>query len=225
MTLEEIRKLLLSGELTATDSDVIGKGILNNSSAQGVEYSAHCGWDVIKALACDKEWGRFNVKLLAFIEEQYSDEKVRDAVLADSSLEDHHWDWFSKAAAYKSDEYRWYFLYSEGLPQAACLIFHPKKSVLSAGNIFYVEYLAVAPWNRRNVMQERRFAGVGTRMLKHAVEHCRDSLNLLPGFSLHALPGAMNFYEKIGMLREQSMDKGQLAYYEMPESSFSAFAS
>ena len=61
-------------------------------------------------------------------------------------------------------------------------------------------------------------------MLKHAVEHCRDTLNLMPGFSLHALPKAMPFYEKIGMLRKENLDKGMLAYYEMPQDACTAFA-
>lgn len=224
MTLEEIRKRLLSGELTPTQDDILAQGFLTNSATDEVEYSVHCGWDIVKALACDKEWGRFNVKLLAHIEEKYTDEALRTEALEKSSFEDHHWDWFTKSALYKSDEHLWFFLYSEGLPQAACLIFHPKESALSAGNIFYIEYIAVAPWNRRNVMQDRTFAGVGTRILKHAVEHCRDILNLMPGFSLHALPGAMPFYEKIGMLREKRLDKGVLAYYEMPQAAFTAFA-
>lgn len=224
LTLEQLRKALLSGELKPSEEDIIAGGVLTNSVADEVGYAVHCGWDIVKALTCDKEWGRFNIRLLAFIEETYGDEKLRNEALAKSSLEDHHWNWFQKAATYSSDEYRWFFLYAEGLPQAACLIHHPKKSVLSAGNIFYVDYLAVAPWNRRNVMQNRIFAGVGTRILKHAVEYCRDSLNLMPGFSLHALPGAMTFYEKIGMLREESMDNGILAYYEMPGAAFAAFA-
>lgn len=217
--------MILSGELTPANDDIIAKGAIKNSANNAVEYSVHCGWDIIKALACDKEWGRFNVSLLSHIEKEYTTEADRNDILSQCSLEDHHWDWFKKAAIHKSDEYLWFFLYSENRPQAACLVFHPKKSVLSTGNIFYVEYIATAPWNRRNVMQDRIFTGVGARILKHAVEHCRNTLNLIPGFSLHALPGAMDFYEKIGMLREESMDKDRLAYYEMPEAAFVAFAS
>lgn len=225
MTLEQIRKMLLSRQLAPSKQDIFAKGQMTNCKKSEVDYSVHCGWDIVKALACDSEWGRFNVKLLAYIDENYVDEALKNEMLARSSLEDHHWDWFGKAANYKSNEYRWFFLYAEGLPQAACLVYYPKKSVLCEGNIFYIEYLAVAPWNRRNVISEKIFSGVGTLLLKHTVDYCRNNLNLVPGFSLHALPGAMTYYEKIGMLRRESMDKGPLAYYEMPGATFSAFVS
>lgn len=224
LTLEQIKNLLSSGAIAPTNDDVIATGMLQKMEGSEMPYSVHCGWDIVKALACDREWGKYTVRILRFIDQTFKDPKERDEILDNTSLEDHHWEWFQKSAIYRSEEYRWFFLMAEGLPQAACLVFQPKASAFVAGNIFYVEYIAVSTWNRRNPMEERVFAGVGTRMLKHAVEHCRDTLNLLPGFSLHSLPKAMPFYEKIGMLRKKGLDKGLLAYYEMPANAFTAFA-
>lgn len=224
MTLEEIKNLVSSGVIAPETADVVAAGTLKKSDDSNIPYNVHCGWDIVKALACDQEWGKFTVRILNFIEKKFPDAAERDGILEQTSLEDHHWEWFQKAALYRSEEYRWFFLMAEGLPQAACLIYQPKASALINGNIFYVEFIAVSTWNRKNPMQNRIFAGVGTRMLKHAVEHCRNTLNLMPGFSLHALPKAMSFYEKIGMLREENLDKGVLAYYEMPQDAYTAFA-
>lgn len=224
MTLEEIKKLLSSGAIAPATGDVIAAGTLKKSDESQIAYSVHCGWDIVKAWACDQEWGKFTVRLLEHIDKKFPNAAERDEVLEQTSLEDHHWEWFKKAAVYSTEEYRWFFLMAEGLPQAACLIYQPKASALMKGEIFYVEFIAVSTWNRRNPMQDRVFAGVGTRILKHAVEHCRDTLNLMPGFSLHALPKAMPFYEKIGMLRQQSLDKGPLAYYEMPQDAYTEFS-
>ena len=224
MTLEEIKELVSSGAIAPTTADVIAVGTLKKSDGSEISYNVHCGWDIVKAWACDHEWGKYTVRILSFIDKEFTDPGVRDEILEQTSLEDHHWEWFQKAAFYRSAEYRWFFLMAEGLPQAACLIYQPKASAFADGNIFYVEYIAVATWNRRNPMNGRVFTGVGTKILKHAVEHCRNTLNLMPGFSLHALPKAIPFYEKIGMLRKEDLDKGLLAYYEMPENAYTAFA-
>lgn len=224
ITIEEIKRILRSGELSPSHNDVFATGNLKRPDHSEESYTAHCGWDIAKAYACDNEWGEFNIQILSHIDEKNLDDKARLEILDTISLEDSHWEWFKKAAIFNSDKYRWFFLFSEGKPQAACLVYQPKQSAFFDGNIFYVEYIAVAPWNRINPLQGRVFNGVGTCLLKHAVDHCIGTLGLRPGFSLHALPKAIPFYKKIGMIPFSEMDKDNLPYYEMPEPAFKVFA-
>ncbi len=224
LTIEDIKAMLADGKIKPCLTDVIANGTLKGADGITIKYNTHSGWDIAKAYACDNEWGAFNVSILAHIASNYKDKKSVDAALENTSLEDYHWEWFKKSAAFRTEQYRWYFMIANDKIQAACLIFQPKTSAFQEGNIFYVEYIAVAPWNRPNPMQERLCFGVGTTILRNAVEHCMITLNLKPGFSLHALPKAIPFYEKIGMLPHPPMDKDQLPYFEMPESAFKTFA-
>jgi hypothetical protein len=118
--------------------------------------------------------------------------------------------------AYQGDEYRWFFMIAEGYPQAACLTYHPKPSAIDGKGIFYIEYVAVAPWNRENPMCKRSFKGVGKVMVNEINTYANAHLGLRPGFSLHALPKAIGFYESIGMERFPAFDKNGLPYFEMP---------
>jgi len=47
--------------------------------------------------------------------------------------------------------------------------------------------------------------------------YATNSLKLTQGFSLHAIPRAVPFYEGIGMLPHEALDKDVLKYFEMPE--------
>lgn len=223
ITIQEIKALLKSGEILPTYDDVDASGVLTASTGKGVEYTFHHGWDIAKAHACDTQWGVFNVELLMFIEQRYTDPDERNAVLDGTQLEDHHWEWLNKSVCMKSAEYLWFFIMAEGAPQAACVIYQPKPSACEKGNIFYIEFVAVAPWNRINPMSARRFSGVGTRIIRHAVHFSMKTLGLKPGFALHALPKAIPYYEKIGMLPFSSLNKENLPYYEMPEKALMNF--
>jgi hypothetical protein len=78
---------------------------------------------------------------------EHKDQELLD-IISSISNEDDHWRWFDKAIHLKGEEYDWFHLYADEKPQAVCIIYHPKESALEPGNIFYIEYLAVAPWNR-----------------------------------------------------------------------------
>lgn len=63
--------------------------------------------------------------------------------------------------------------------------------------IVYVEYLAIAPWNRPGIQHPREFVGCGSALIEHSVER---SVSLGYGglVGLHTLPGARSFYIGIG---------------------------
>ena len=218
-TIADIRELIANGEIAPDKDNVIFKGVLTNADLQEETYKINHGLDLIRANLCDKLWGAFNLQLIAYIKSQkYSDEELHS--IADSiQLDDRHWDWLTKTCVHNSDEYEWFFLDIDGKPQAACLIYHPKKSAIDSGDIFYIEYVAVAPWNRNNPMERKRYNSAGSEIIKCVMKYASQTLGLRFGFSLHSLPKAAGFYEKIGMTYYDVHNKDSLNYYEMSEDS------
>lgn len=223
-TVEEIRNIINSGGLEPNSDDVVLEGKLLTPTGKSVEFTIHHGWDPTKALLCDNTWGMFNCKLLSFIKEQKYDADTLRKISKQIQIGDAHWDWFNKSCLYNTDEYNWFFLMAADKPQAACLIYHPKPSLLCTGNIFYIEYLASAPWNRKNPMIERSFKEVATTLLRYVVSFGKNNLNLRYGFCLHALQSAVGFYASLGMVNHPPADKVNLPYFEMPEEHASKFA-
>jgi len=217
MTINDLREILDKGLIAPKVDDIVQEGDLITPDEKRIPYQLHQGWDPAKARLCDKSWGSFNIELVKFIKAQNYDANTLTQVLANIQIDDKHWDWLNKSLAFKSTEYNWFFLMSEGYPQGACLIYHPKKSALSSGDIFYVEYIAAAPWNRTNPMSSRSFKGVASTILDYAINYAEKTLKLRRGFSLHALPKAEGFYQTIGMIKVPAMEKDSLAYFEMPE--------
>lgn len=223
ITLEDIKKLLDSGNIPFDHANIVNNGTFNVANGTPKAYQIHHGLDLVLARACDSQWGKFNVNLMRFISKQNYDAATLKQVLSKIQVDDRHWEWFTKSLVYQTSEYDWFFLVAEGAPQGACLIFHPKASALNKGDIFYIEYIAAAPWNRRNPMHEQAFKNVGTILVKHAINYAHDTLKLQYGFSLHAIPSAAWYYNKIGMTRHTPLDKTPLQYFEMPDKTASSF--
>lgn len=212
-TIEDIRRALDAASPSSITSGIISTGKLEGKAGD-VDYKIYAGWDLIFANLCDRSWGAFNVSLMRHIQSLEAEGVDIDPILEAAQLEDHHWRWLDKSLHYKGNCYQWFFLVAEGYPQAACLIYHPKSSVVGAGDIFYVEYIAAAPWNRENVLAERIFKGVGPKLLDRVIRYAQDDLKLRPGFSLHSLPKAELFYERLGMKAFQAYDKAGLKFFE-----------
>lgn len=224
MTIDDIKKMLDSGMIAPTDKDIVERGQMTSLKGGHVEYQLHHGWDPAKAHLCDKTWGLFNVELMRFIKRQAYDDGQLRAALDQIQIDDSHWNWLMKSFCYRSSEYEWFFLMAEGYPQGACLIYHPKPSAIATGDIFYIEYVAVAPWNRVNPMSARTFKGIATILMRYATNYARKALKLRYGFCLHALPKAVPFYQRIGMVDYPPANKDDLPYFEMPEVCASKFA-
>ncbi|MBB3213909.1 hypothetical protein FHW67_003215 [Herbaspirillum sp. Sphag1AN] len=218
-TMEDIRRALDTVSLANIAAGKISSGKLVGKAGE-VDYAIYAGWDLLFANLCDRSWGAFNVTLLRYIQSLEAQGVDVDPILEVAQLEDYHWRWLDKSLHYKGNCYQWFFLLAEGYPQAACLIYHPKASVVGAGDIFYIEYIAAAPWNRENVFADRIFKGVGPKLLDCVVSYAQEDLQLQPGFSLHSLPKAEQFYERIGMKAFQAYDKPGLKFFEWvaPES-------
>lgn len=89
--------------------------------------------------------------------------------------------------------------------------------------IVEVQYLATAPWNLDTVVDRPRFRGVGTMLMRTAVETSID-LEFKGRIGLHALSKAESFYDRLGMkCLGRDMNKENLKYYEMTPEQASAF--
>jgi hypothetical protein len=196
---------------------IIETGKLTRTDATTAEYEISHGWNPQYSLECDQFWGQSNLELLQQVNLMNLDAKALDTMLDELPLEDFNWKWIRKSAAFRGSDYEWFYIHAAGKPQGACVIFHPKPSALSTGNIFYVEYLAAAPWNRSSKVRNREFHAVGSSLLQCALRHSIHVLNLKPGFSLHSLPKAQGFYHKLKMVNVASLDKDSLLYFELPQ--------
>jgi hypothetical protein len=215
MDIEELRQKITNGSVTFTDtSTVIQEGELNHNGDH-ISYEIRHGWQIQYANDCDITWTAFYTQVFEYIERQKLPEDRQMEILKSMSTQDKHWDWYRKACHYKSDENEWFFLMAENKPQGVCIFNHPKLSKLEPGNIFYIEYLAVAPWNRDSLVNKKKFNGIGTTLLKCAINYAMQTLKLQPGFSLHSLEQAVGYYLKIGMKYIPSEDKPDLKFFEM----------
>ncbi|MFL6520489.1 MAG: N-acetyltransferase [Chthoniobacterales bacterium] len=195
----------------------IEQGKLTHVTKKEISYKIVRGWDLKSSLECDILWKQGWVALFKQIQHAEPDEAKQDEILASISTEDIHWDWFGKAVNYSTDEYEWFHLYADGKPQAACLIYHPEASALEPGDIFYVKFVAVAPWNRKCDLRPREFHGLGEVILRAVQRFAAKELKLRPGFCLHSLPKAEGFYAKLKMVKvDGKEDADSLAYYELP---------
>lgn len=195
----------------------IEQGELKNANGTKFSFKVVHGWDAKASMQCDALWKADWLTLFDQIEKAESDPIKQAEILDTISTEDTHWRWFDKAIAYCSDEYEWFHLHADGKPQAACLIYHPKPSALEPGNIFYVEFVAVAPWNRECKIRPRVFKGLGKIILRAAQRFAVKELKLRPGFCLHSLPKAEVVYTSLNMVSVESRKKDSLRYFELPQ--------
>lgn len=195
----------------------IEQGELTHASKNKFPYTIVHGWDAKASAKCDSQWKAAWLDLFEQIEKQESDPVKQAEILETISTEDLHWRWFDKAMVYSTDEYEWFHLHADGKPQAACLIYHPKASALEPGDIFYVEFVAVAPWNRNCKIRPREFGGLGEILLRAAQRFAVKELKLRPGFCLHSLKKAEHFYTKLKMVTVAGKEKDSMRYFELPQ--------
>jgi hypothetical protein len=194
----------------------IDSGVLVHSDGHNVSYEVGNGWSPDTCAECDEFWGAYTVEFFNFLAHQGFSGDELAKVLVSMQTEDSHWNWSTKAALLKSEGYEWFYLIADGKPQGVCVIYHPKESVLSKGNIFYVKFLSVAPWNRDCSIRKRQLKGVGTALLRAVLRFSVNQLKLGAGFSLHSLPQAVVYYQKLKMVSIKEHDDGVLSYFELP---------
>jgi hypothetical protein len=142
--------------------------------------------------------------------------------------QDQHWDWQAKA-----DDWRPLLGYHSfaivcGRELQGLMLVSDLKSarlpVQFGKPLVYVEFLAAAPWNRREFQDPRKYIGVGRVMILAAVELSAD-LGYRGRIGLHSLPAAQGFYKLECGLSELGQDAAHqnLTYYEMTGDQADAF--
>jgi hypothetical protein len=132
------------------------------------------------------------------------------------AVQDHEWSWRTKCSSAPGTNRRVFALLNATDVEAAMLLLFGKNSRDPAGMvpIVYVDFLAVAPWNRKEFQDPQRFRSLGTVMLGAAVQLSR-SLGFDGRCGLHSLPQSEGFYHHIGM-RDFGLDSAysSLRYFE-----------
>lgn len=178
------------------------------------------GLDIQLVLTFQKEWSDVLSSRLQDILDQGKSIDDTLKLIEENQLGDAQWNWANKMLFCNAKGYEWYYLKIDDKVEAACILFHPKKSRIDTEEIFYVDYLAVAPWNRNTPYGNRQYAALGTTLLSICCKQAKVDLSYRYGFGLHSLPQALSYYTRIGM-QDYGVDatKENLNYLEMDEAS------
>jgi hypothetical protein len=181
-----------------------------------VVFKLQHGLSSEKNFLADKDWIKFNARQLEALEKRFKAGENIDDLLNEASIEDSHWRWLTKGRILNSSEYEWFYLISDCSVEGICVVCHPTTSRIDTKNIFYIDYLATAPWNRDNLVSKKVYKGVGTALIEQSLRYSVDVLKYRPGFGLHSLPKAVPYYEKIGMQSfGEDKEKDSMLYFEM----------
>lgn len=145
---------------------------------------------------------QYDLALLNFFQQfsvaSRTDEKWAE-VLGNFGAQDWHWKWRDKCSVAPATNRRIFALLNAGDVEAAmCLYFGKQSRDTNPLPIVYVDYVSVAPWNRKEIQNPLRFRKLGTVMLGAAVA-VSMSMGLEGRCGLHSLPQSEGFYRRIGM--------------------------
>ena len=129
-----------------------------------------------------------------------------------------HWDWREKAQHFDIGLLTPSFcVICDGITQGMMIIHTLGSSRLRRGaSTVYVEYIEVAPWNRRDVPGDQpRYGTVGSALLRAAIQTSID-VGYKGRIGLHSLPQSISWYAKLGMHDlGPDPDKKNLRYFEL----------
>lgn len=165
------------------------------------------GLDVTHFDFMDAQWApvlqrQYDLAMLHFFQLPTADQTSEKWVETQGNfgVQDKHWDWRKKSAFAPKSNHLVFSLLNASEVEAAMMLLFSKNSRQPGApkSIVYVDYVAVAPWNRKPIQDPQRFKHLGTVMLGVAIQtSIRDGRDGLCG--LHSLPQAEGFYRKIGM--------------------------
>lgn len=139
-------------------------------------------------------------------------------LLTQNQIADYHWDWEAIAnQAQIGFRRKTFYLTHQHEVQGALHALFPKQSIsLPTSNLVYVDFIAVAPWNRRHFQQMPLFKAVGSALMVHTC-NCSFSEGYDGVIGLHSLIQAEPFYQNIGMNGLfNDPQKNNMKYFELP---------
>lgn len=198
-----------------------GSTLICHQSGQHYPYEIQQGLIPLLVLELHEQWDTEKTKILRQILEDFPEASEDNELLYKQTLKyglaDLGWRWIDKAMVFNTDEYHWFFLRADEKIQAVCIIYHPKASRLDGKQIFYIDYVASAYWNRNRPGYTKKFGSVSRILIAHASHFATTVLGYRPGFCLHSLPTAEGYYKSLGMIEfEVDAAKENLRYYEAP---------
>lgn len=141
-----------------------------------------------------------------------------------------HWEWRDKMTAIRGLlAFQTFALRCEGklqgLMQLNSARYRSRVPGQTGKELVYIDYVETAPWNRKAIVAEPRFGGVGTIMIRAAIEASRDQ-EFRGRIGLHSLPSAETFYADICGMTDLGLDGTYegLRYFEMTSSQADAFS-
>jgi hypothetical protein len=130
---------------------------------------------------------------------------------------DEDWDWERKHRIYgKLPGVEAYAIECEQITQGLMLLetLGHRSGIMPGRRIVYVRSLATAPWNRPSIENPPSYRLVGSTLLEFA-RYRSNELGYGGLVGLHALPGAEEFYRRLGMLDGGAdPEQGTLVYFE-----------
>ena len=133
--------------------------------------------------------------------------------------ESSHWDWRAKLRSIGRSRRRSSFVVEcDNMTQGLMIVDVSRKARLEPDcgrGLVYVDYVEVAPWNRREWQPKRVFHSIGSAFLGVAIDWSFQ-LGFEGRIGLHSLPKAESFYRKVGMSDLGSDSNYEdLRYFEM----------
>ncbi|KUM54996.1 GNAT family N-acetyltransferase [Rheinheimera sp. EpRS3] len=195
--------------------DSVWRGKIADNQSREHDLELLVGLDLVKSMQMQSEWVAQFVNVFDAYRLQFP-LKSDSEMLNDCNFGDSHWQWHHKAKVLKSNSYLWFTIENNGSIECAMIVLHPELRRVSPSQIHYVDFLAVAPCNRKTPVSTPKFKGLGTLMLREAGKYINQKLAYEEGFALHSLPQALPYYHQIGM-RDFGLDpnKQNLHYLEM----------
>lgn len=140
-----------------------------------------------------------------------------------------HWDWRQKMEAIQGLlAYPGVSVMCEGVTQGLMIVntssYRCRIPTQAGRELVYVEFLENAPWNRKELLLQPRFRGIGSILVGTAIQ-----LSLAEGFKgrigLHSLPQANPWYANTCGMTDLGIDidKQGLRYFEMTPDQAEAF--
>jgi hypothetical protein len=141
-----------------------------------------------------------------------------------------HWDWRRKTQAIQGMlAYPGFSVMCQGMTQGLMLVNAATKRcqlVSQKGkNLVYVWFVENAPWNRKELFDPPRYGGVGSILIRAAIELSKQE-EFKGRIGLHSLPQANGFYANACGMTDMGVDpdnKEGLRYFEMTPEQAEAF--